>query len=159
MAKGRKQKNFSGTANSQEEQRFKQKLIDLRRVSRTVAGGKRLRFRATMVIGDANGQIGFGVAKGIDVAGAIAKAVVQAQKNIIKIPIVNETIPSEIRAKYKAVEVLIKPVRIGHGLVAGGPVRVALNLGGVKNATGKIIRGKNKVNVIKAVFKALEKLV
>jgi len=155
MIKKRKKDSFNPAG---QEREFEQQLIDLRRVTRIVAGGKRLRFRATIVIGDKKGQIGFGVDKGADVSGAIMKAARQAQKNIIKVPIVKETIPWQVRAKYKACEVLIKPAPVGHGLVAGGVVRVAMQLAGVKNVTAKILGAKNKINNIKATFKALEQL-
>ncbi len=151
-----KQKRVKKIETGEREVQFKQKLVDLRRVTRIVAGGKRLRFRAAMVIGDLNGQVGFGVAKGADVAEAIAKAIRQAEKNLIKIPLVNGTLPQAGEDKYKTVHVLLKPAKPGHGLVAGGPVRIVLSLAGVKNITAKIIKGKNKINCLKAVFKILE---
>jgi len=156
MLKKRKKDSFNPV---REEREFEQKLIDLRRVTRIVAGGKRLRFRATVVIGDKKGQIGFGVDKGIDVSEAIMKATRQAKKNIIRVPLKKETIPWQVRAKYKACEVLIKPASVGHGLVAGGVIRVAMQLAGVNNVTAKILGAKNKINNIKATFKALEQLI
>jgi len=137
---------------------FQQKLVDLARVTRIVAGGKRLRFRATMVIGNQKGKVGFGVAKDADVPGAIGKAVKQAKKNIIQINFKDKTILFEVRAKYKGARIFVKPASIGHGLVAGGAVRIVLALAGVKDATAKILGGKNKINNIKATFEALKQL-
>jgi len=155
MFKERKKRDFSRTRQKPE---FEQKLVDLARVTRIVAGGKRLSFRATVIIGDFKGQVGFGVAKGADVATAIEKAVRQAKKNIIKVNISSGTIAFAVKAKYKASLVYIKPASIGHGLVAGSVVRIILNLAGVNNVTAKILGAKNKINNTKACFKALEQL-
>lgn len=140
------------------EPEFVQQLVDLARVTRVVKGGKRLSFRACMVIGNNKGEIGMGLGKGTDVAGAIQKAVRKANKNLIKITIVNETIPHWVRAKYGAARVLLRPARKGHGIVAGGAVRMVLTVSGIKNVTGKILGSKNKMNNVKATFKALQSL-
>jgi len=140
------------------EEEFEQRLVDLARVTRVVAGGKRLRFRACVVIGNKNGKVGYGMAKGNDVAVAVEKAVRKAKKNIIEPIIVNETIPHEIREKFKAAKILLKPAAKGKGIKAGGVVRIILELAGIENATGKILGSKNKINNVKATFKALKKL-
>jgi len=140
------------------EPEFTQQLVDLARVTRVVKGGKRLSFRACMVIGNHKGEIGMGLAKGTDVAGAIHKAVRKANKNLIKITIVNETIPHWVRAKYGAAQVLLRPARKGHGIVAGGAVRMVLSVSGIRNVTGKILGSKSKMNNVKATFKALQSL-
>jgi small subunit ribosomal protein S5 len=137
---------------------FEQKLVDLARVTRVVKGGKRLRFRACLVIGDQKGKIGFGIAKGTDVSIAVNKAMLQAKKNLLQIDVQSETIPHEIRAKYGAAQVLLRPARKGHGLVAGGVVRVILTLAGFKNLTAKILGSDSKINNVKATMKALETL-
>jgi len=154
MLKSKKKKEFE----VEQKPEFQQKLVDLARVTRIVAGGKRLRFRATMVIGNQKGKVGFGVAKDADVSGAIEKAMKQAKKNIIQINFEGRTIPFEVRAKYKGARIFIKPASAGHGLVAGGAVRIVLSLAGVKDVTAKILGGKNKINNIKATFKALKQL-
>lgn len=140
------------------EEEFEQKLIDLARVTRVVAGGKRLRFRACIVIGNKNGKVGYGIAKGNDVALAMGKAIRKAKKNIIEPIIVNETIPYEIREKFKAAKILLKPAVKGKGIRAGGVVRIILELAGIKNATSKILGSKNKINNVKVTFQALEKI-
>ncbi len=140
------------------EEEFEQRLVDLARVTRVVAGGKRLSFRACVIIGNRNGKVGYGVAKGNDVAIAMEKAVRQAKKNIIEAPIVDETIPHPIKQKFKAAEIILRPAKKGRGIKAGGVVRVILELAGIKNATGKILGSRNKINNVKATFKALEKL-
>lgn len=140
------------------EEEFEQKLVDLARVTRVVAGGKRLRFRACVVIGNKKGKVGYGVAKGNDVAIAIEKAVRQAKKNIIEPLIINETIPHEIKVKFKRAKLVLRPARKGRGIKAGGVVRIILELVGIKNATAKILGAKNRINNVKATFKALKKI-
>ena len=138
---------------------FESKLLDLARVTRVTAGGRRLRFRALVVIGDRRGQVGFGLAKGRDVAQSIEKATKVAKKNLIKVPIKNETIPHPVEAKFGAARVLLKPQRKGRGLVAGGVVRVICNLAGIKNISSKVLgRTSNKINNTKATILAIKKL-
>lgn len=138
---------------------FKEKVLDLRRVTRVVAGGKRFRFRATLVIGDENGTVGVGVAKGLDVQSAVEKAKRAAKANLLKIPLKGRTIPHEIEAKFSAANVLIKPAVIGHGLKAGGAVRVVLSLAGIKDVTAKCLgRTPNKLTNALATIKALAQL-
>jgi len=149
-------KNFSPDVNLEEE--FIQRLVDLSRVTRVVAGGKRLRFRACVVIGNKKGRVGYGIAKGNDVALALEKANRLAQKNIIDVPIIDKTIPYEVEAKFKAAKIILRPAGEGKGVKAGGVIRIILELAGVENATGKILGSKNKINNVKATFKALETL-
>ncbi|HJN62490.1 MAG TPA: 30S ribosomal protein S5, partial [Candidatus Parcubacteria bacterium] len=126
---------------------FDSKLLDLARVSRMSAGGRRFRFRATMVVGNKSGKVGIGVAKGLDVAQAIGKATRIAKKNLISVPIINDTIPHEVYTKLGPARVLLRPQRKGRGLVAGGTVRVICALAGIKNISSKIIgRTGNKLN-------------
>ena len=138
---------------------FESKLLDLARVTRVSAGGKALRFRAVVVVGNKTGIVGVGVSKGLDVAQAIEKATRQAKKNTIRIPIVNDTIPHEVKAKFGPAKVLLRPQRKGRGLVAGGTVRVICTLGGIKNISSKVLgRTGNKLNNAKATIDALKKL-
>jgi len=141
------------------KEEFEPKLVDLARVTRVTAGGKSIRFRALMVIGDGEGSVGIGLAKGLDVAQAIEKATRVAKKHLIEVPIVNNTIPHEVSAKFGAARVLLKPQRKGRGLVAGGVARVICNMAGIKNISSKFLGAtKNKINNTKAVIKALKKL-
>lgn len=138
---------------------YKEKVLDMRRVTRVVAGGKRFRFRATVVIGDEKGKVGVGVAKGLDVAQAVEKAKVDAKKKMIIIPLKDRSIPHEVEAKFSAARVIIKPAKKGHGLKAGGSVRQVLLLVGVRDATAKCLGGtKNKLTNAMAAIEALKKL-
>lgn len=137
---------------------FRERVLDLARVTRVTKGGKRMRFRAAVVIGDGRGRVGFAVAKGADVAGAVAKANQKAKKHTLTIPLVHETIPHEARAKFGAAKILLKPAPPGTGVKAGGAMRVVLELGGVPNVVGKQLGSANKINNAKAVLKALAQL-
>lgn len=143
------------------KEEFREKVLDLRRVARVTAGGKRFRFRATVVIGNEKGMVGVGVAKGIDVQDAVTKARNQAKKKAISVPLKDDrTIPYEVEAKSSAARVIIKPAGRGHGLKAGGAVRVVLALAGVKDATAKCLgRTPNKLTNAIATLKALQILV
>lgn len=141
-----------------EPREFEQKILELARVTRVTKGGKRMRFRASLVIGDRRGRVGFGVAKGADVSMAIEKAFRQAKKNLVRVPLVKETIPHEVHSKFAAAVVLLKPAPQGTGLKSGGPTRVVLELAGVPNAVSKLLGAKNKINNAKATFMALRAL-
>jgi len=138
---------------------FESKLLDLTRVARVAAGGRRFRFRAVVVIGNKEGKVGVGVAKGLDVAQAVEKASRLAKKNIIEVPIVEDTIPYEVYSKFGAAKVLLKPQRKGRGLVAGGTVRIVCSLAGIKNISSKVLgRTSNKLNNAMATVLALKKM-
>ncbi len=138
---------------------YDSKLLDLARVTRVTAGGKKLRFRAVVVVGNKAGKVGVGVSKGKDVAQAVDKATRLAKKDIIEIPIFEETIPHEVESKYGSARVLLRPQRKGRGLVAGGQVRVICNLAGIKNISSKLLsRSRNKLNIARATITALRGL-
>ena len=141
------------------KEEFESKLLDLVRVTRVTGGGKRLRFRAVVVVGDRKGSIGLGIDKGKDVSQAVAKATRRAKKNLIKIAIKENTILYEVQAKLGPAEILLKPQRKGRGLVAGGVVRTICDLAGIKDISSKILsRSKNKLNNARATIEALKKL-
>ena len=141
------------------EDGFKDKVLDLRRVTRVVAGGKRFRFRATVVIGDGMGHVGVGVGKSIDVPSAIAKGRADAKKNLITVGLEKRSIPHEVEAKFSAAHIRIKPASEGHGMRAGGSARVVLALAGVKDVTAKTLgRTPNKLTNALATIKALGEL-
>jgi small subunit ribosomal protein S5 len=123
-----------------------------------VAGGKRMRFRALVVIGDHKGKVGMGLRKGADVAESVNKAVNAAKKNLITLPLTNETIPHEINIKYKSSSLMLKPAKPGSGIIAGGAVRSVMDLAGVKNVVSKMLGSNNKVNNVKAVFSAFQNM-
>lgn len=137
---------------------FDQKLLDLARVARVVKGGRRFSFRATMVIGNHRGKVGLGTAKGSDVSIAITKATTKAKKALVEIKRKDSTISFEVREKFGAAKVLIKPAKEGRGIVAGGAMRMVIELAGIKNITAKSLGSSNKINVGKATIKALEQL-
>ena len=147
------------TVSRSKDSGFDQKTIELRRVTRVVAGGKRMSFRAVVVIGDRKGKVGIGVAKGKDVARATDKAVFQARKNVITVPLTKGTIPHEVIAKHSSAKIMLKPAKEAHGLIAGGASRVVLSYAGVKNVTAKILgRTPNKLTNAMATMRALGQL-
>ncbi|MEK7566616.1 MAG: 30S ribosomal protein S5 [Patescibacteria group bacterium] len=152
-------KDFLGTREKRESD-LDQKLVDLRRVARVVAGGRRFSFRATVVVGNRLGDVGVGTAKAADTATAIQKAVRQASKRTIKIPITKaRSIPYDVRGKFASAEVVIRPAVEGHGLVAGSSVRTVLDFAGIKNASAKILsHTKNKISNARAAIEALKKI-
>ncbi len=137
---------------------YEEKNLEVARVTRVTKGGKRMRFRALTVIGNRKGRAGFGLAKGVDVAAASNKAVTQARKALLTVPLIDETIPHAVTAKFGAAVVLLKPAPKGAGIKAGGAVRSVLELAGVPNVVSKIMGSSNKINNVKATFAALKKL-
>jgi small subunit ribosomal protein S5 len=147
-----------GPRRDREEKEFDQRNLALDRVTRVTKGGKRMRFRACVIIGDHKGRVGYGVAKAADVQQTLAKAYTQAKKRVMTVPMVDETIPHEAKAKYGASIVIMKPAPKGTGVKAGGAMRVVLELAGIPNIVGKIIRGGNKINITKATIECLKLL-
>lgn len=143
-----------------EEKEFKEKILEIKRVTRVVAGGKRFSFRATLVVGNLKGKVGIGVAKGLDPAIAVEKARKQAIKNVINVYLKdNRTVPYEVEAKYSAAKVRIKPAKEGHGLRAGGGMRIVLELAGFKDISAKQLgRTTNRLTNAMAALNALKKI-
>lgn len=141
-----------------EKSEFDQQIVDIARVTRVMAGGKRMRFRACVVIGDRKGRVGSGLAKGRDVSIAVQKAVKKAEKKLIKVNIVKGTIPHEVRVKVGAAKILLKPAPEGSGIISGGAVRTVLELAGVEDVVSKILGTNNKVNNVAATIKGLTML-
>lgn len=147
--------NFRKDGYKPEEKQFEERVVQVDRVTRVVKGGRRMRFRALVVIGDQKGKIGFGVAKSNEVAGAVKKASKLAQKKMIMVPIVNETIPHQITGNYSGAVVLLKPASPGSSIVAGGVIRTIAELAGIGNLTSKMLGSNSKMNNVQAMFKAL----
>lgn len=139
----------------QEPQEFDQKLVEIRRVTRVMAGGKRMRFRALIVLGDRKGRVAYGIGKGPDVTLAVQKAVTKAKARMVHVPMVNDTIPHDTIAEFGGARVLLKPAPRGTGVKAGGPVRSVLDLAGVQNVVAKMLGSKSKMNNVKAVIDEL----
>jgi len=134
------------------------KLINVNRVAKVVMGGKRLRFSALVVTGDDNGHVGIGLGKANEVPLAINKASTVARRSLIKIPMKGTTIPYEIRVKYGAAKVLLKPAAPGTGIIAGGSIRAVLEAAGIKDILTKSLGSDNRINVAKATMLALSQL-
>jgi small subunit ribosomal protein S5 len=137
---------------------LEEKLLGIDRVTKVVKGGRHLRFRASVVVGDGQGHVGFGLAKAAAVPEAVRKAGATAKKALIEVPIKDGTIPHEILAKFGASKILLKPAAPGTGLIVGSTARAVLGLAGVRDVVGKSLGGSSKINVAKATMLALANL-
>jgi small subunit ribosomal protein S5 len=137
---------------------FEEEVISIRRVTKVVKGGKNLRFSAAVVVGDKNGKVGLGKGKAREVPLAIKKAVADAKKNIVDIPILNDTIPYYTIGKFGAARVVLRPASPGTGVIAGGSVRVIMELAGIKNILTKSLKSKNTLTVARATIDGLRLL-
>ena len=137
---------------------IEEKVIDIRRVTKVVKGGRNFRFAALVVVGDRNGHVGIGTGKAMEVPEAIRKAVEDAKKNLITVPIVGTSVPHRIQGRYGAGNVLIMPAKEGTGVIAGGPVRDVLELAGLKDVRSKSLGTNNARNVVNATMQGLASL-
>ena len=141
-----------------EEKQYDERVVAVDRVARVVKGGRRFRFRALVVLGDKKGNVGAGTAKGADVTAAVSKATEVAKKNMIKVHTYNGTIPHEQQAKVAGAKILLKPAAPGTGLIAGGVVRVVLEVAGLQNVLSKSLGSSNKINLAYATLEALQQI-
>jgi len=137
---------------------FEEKVLEINRISRTVKGGRRIRFRALVIIGNRRGKVGFGVAKASEVVTAINKAKEHAKKHMIDVPIYKDTVPNQVTCNFGSANILIKPAPEGTSLLAGGSVRSLLELAGYKNIVAKSLGSNHKINVVTATLKGLASL-
>ena len=137
---------------------LKETLIDTKRVSKTVKGGRIARFSALVVVGDGAGHIGYGIGKAAEVPNAISKAIEAAKKNVVEVSLKGTTIPHEVIGEYGAGKVLLKPAAPGTGIIAGGTMRAVLDSAGIRDIRAKSLRSNNPINVLKATFDALTQL-
>ncbi|GAB4219041.1 MAG: 30S ribosomal protein S5 [Candidatus Microgenomates bacterium] len=142
----------------QEEKKIEERVLLIRRVSKKIPGGNYITFSALVAVGDKKGRVGIGIGRSLEVPPAIQKAINYAKKHLVEVPIVNKTLPHEISLKFKAAKVLLKPAPEGTGLKVGSVARTILDLAGVENASGKIIKSRNQIANTYAVIKALEVL-
>ncbi len=142
----------------QEDKQYQEKVVKIKRVSKKTTGGNYVTFSALVVVGDRKGKVGIGLGRSLEVPPAIQKAISYAKKHLINVPIRNKTIPDEVRVKFKAARILLKPAPEGTGLKVGSVTRVILDLAGIENASGKIVGSRNQIVNTYAIMKALSLL-
>ena len=149
---------ITADVNATKYEEFSEKVIQIRRVSKKTQGGNKIHFAAVAVVGNKNGKVGMGYGKATDVASAIGKAVGKAKTTLMPIKLKGTTIAHEVSAKYDSAKVLIMPATKGSGVIAGGPVRIVLEMAGVKDVSAKMYGANNKISNIKCTLMALRKL-
>ena len=142
----------------QQDNQFEERVVSINRVTKVVKGGRRFRFAALVVIGNKQGQVGFGTGKAQEVPDAIKKAIEDAKTNIITVPMVGQTIPHTVTGTYGAGKVFMKPASEGTGIIAGGAVRAVFELAGVNDILSKAIGSRTPVNMVRATFSGLKEL-
>lgn len=152
-------KSASRPAKKEKDNRFEERVVSINRISKTVQGGRKMRFAALVVVGDGKGYVGFGTGKANEVPDAIKKALEAAKKNLYKVPMVKGgTFPHDIMGEYGAVKVFMKPAPVGAGIIAGGPVRAVLELAGIKNVYSKVYGSRTPINVVRATINGIQNM-
>lgn len=157
----RKPRGFKRNQNKNNEKvsdGFDKKMVTVNRISKTVKGGRKMRFNALVVVGDRNGRVGIGMGKAAEVSLAVEKATSDAKKHVVNIDLANTTIPHEIVGVFETTKVILMPAKEGNGVIAGGAVRDVVELAGIRDITTKLYGSNNPVNCVKATFDGLTKL-
>lgn len=147
--------NYSGQAQNSE---FEEKIVQVNRVSKKTKGGNKVGFSVLVVVGDKKGKVGVGLGKAADVSASIKKGISVAKKHMIKVPVVNDTIPLRVYLKLGAAKVLLKPAPRGSGVIAGGAVRSVVEAAGIRNISSKVLGTKNQASNVYATIEALKRL-
>ena len=152
-------KKTARPARKEKDNRFEERVVSINRISKTVQGGRKMRFAALVVVGDGKGYVGFGTGKANEVPDAIKKALEAAKKNLYKVPMVKGgTFPHDIMGEYGAAKVFMKPAPVGAGIIAGGPVRAVLELAGIKNVYSKVYGSRTPINVVRATINGIQNM-
>lgn len=141
-----------------EDSEFKEKVVQIRRVTKVVKGGKKMSFRAVVIVGDEAGSVGLGIGKANEVASAIRKAVEDGKKSMVNFPLIEGTIPHDCEGMFSSTKTIIRTAPPGKGVIAGGPVRTVLELAGIRNIVAKSIGSSNPINVVRATLDSLKNL-
>ncbi len=153
-----REKGREGRGDRERDKDFIEKLVKLNRTAKVVKGGRRFSFSALTVVGDRNGNVGYGFGKANDVSEAIRKSLDRAKRSFVRMPVKKGTIPHEVIGEYKSARVVLKPACPGSGIIAGGPVRAVMEACGVTDVLSKSLGARNQINVIKAVFDGIGKM-
>ena len=149
---------MSNTQAKTAELEYTDTVVAINRVTKVVKGGKNFSFSAMVVVGDGNGNVGYGQGKALEVPAAIKKAIIDAKKGMIKVPLIDGTIPHEVTERYGAGKVMLKPAKEGTGVIAGGAVRAVVEAAGIRDIVTKSLGSANPINIVKATFVALSSL-
>jgi small subunit ribosomal protein S5 len=158
MGRGRSPRDRRGRDSFQEREEFDERVVDITRVAKVVKGGRRFSFRVVVVVGDNQGKVGVGIGKARGVPDAIRKAMDRAKRNMVQVPIVDNTIPHQTISEYAGARVLLKPASPGTGVIAGGAVRAVVEAAGYRNILTKSLGSANQLNVVWATFEGLQSL-